>query len=301
MRRMLKWLGILVAVLLVGAAAMLAYVWFASEAMLAERYDRAGKAVAVPDDAASITEGERLATARGCRDCHGADLGGGMLDVGIAKFWGPNLTSDPDGAAARLPDPATWELAVRHGVGGDGRPLLMMPAHELVRLPDDELGKIIAYARSAPPVSRPAQPHELSLLVRGLSVFGLFPLVTVTIADHALSDAPTPRRGATVAYGEHLAKLACVGCHGAGLSGGRIPGTPRSVPVVANLTPDPDTGLGRWSPADFTTAIRTSKRPDGSAIDPFMPAKSFAALDDVELAALWAYLQSVPPRPKGGR
>lgn len=301
MRRALTWLGILVVALLVVAAALLAYVWFASESMLAKRYDRAGQAVSVPDDPASIAEGKRLATARGCTECHGADLGGAVVDAGIAKFWGPNLTSDPHGAAARLPDPASWELAVRHGIGGDGRPLLMMPAQELVRLPDDELGAIIAYARSVPPVARPAQPKELPILARALGVFGLFPLVPATIVDHALSEAPKPPRGPTAAYGEHLAKMACVGCHGDGLSGGRIPGTPPSIPVVANLTMDPETGLGRWSLADFRAAIRTSKRPDGTAIDPFMPAKSFAALDDVELAALWAYLQSLPARPQGGR
>jgi mono/diheme cytochrome c family protein len=301
MRRALKWLGILVVVLLLGGVGMITYVWFASEAMFAERYDRAGQSLTISDDAASIAEGKRLATARGCADCHGADLGGAYLDVGIAKFWGPNLTTDPDGAATRLPDPASWELAVRHGIGSDGRPLLMMPAHELVRLPAEELGKIIAYARSLPPVSRPAQAHELSLLMRGLAVFGMFPLVTVTIADHALADAPRPPRGPTAAYGEHLAKMGCIGCHGDGLSGGRIPGTPPSIPVAANLTPDPETGLGRWSLADFIAAIRTGKRPDGAAIDPFMPAKSFAALDDVELAALWAYFQSLSPRPKGGR
>lgn len=301
MRRALKWLGILVAVLLLGAVAMISYVWFASEAMFAERYDRAGQSFAIPDDAASIAEGERLATARGCAECHGADLGGAILDVGIAKFWGPNLTSDPDGAATRLPDPASWELAVRHGIGSDGRSLLMMPAHELVRMPVEELGKIVAYARSLPPVSRPAQPHELSLVARGLGVFDMFPLVAAPITDHALADAPKPPRGPTVAYGEHLAKMACVGCHGEGLSGGRIPGTPPSIPVVTNLTPDPETGLGRWSQVDFTTAIRKGTRPDGTAIDPFMPAKSFAALDDVELAALWAYFRSLPARPKGGR
>ncbi|MEZ4266988.1 MAG: cytochrome c [Myxococcota bacterium] len=301
MRRALKWLGILVAALLIAVGGLLTYVWFASEAMLAERYDRAGQALEVPDDPASVEEGKRLAVARGCADCHGADLGGAVLDVGIAKFWGPNLTSHPDGAVTRLPDPASWELAIRHGIGSDGRPLLMMPAHELVRLPDAELGKIIAYARSAPPVSRTPKPTELSMLVRALGVFGQFPLITVQLADHALSAASKPPRAATVEYGEHLAKMGCIGCHGDGLSGGRIPGTPSSVPEVANLTPDPETGLGRWTLADFTAAIRTGKRPDGSAIDPFMPATSFAALDDVELGALWAYFQSLPPKPKGGR
>ncbi|MCB9729548.1 MAG: c-type cytochrome [Deltaproteobacteria bacterium] len=300
MRRWLRWLGVIVGVLLVGLGGLIAYVWFSSESMLAERFELAGRAVEVPTDAASLAEGKRLATARGCTECHGLDLGGGALDVGIARFWAPNLTSDPQGAASRFTSVEAWELAIRHGVGAGGRPLLMMPSDELVRLPDDELGKLIAYARSVPPVSRPARDHELTIIARALGVFGLFPLLPVTVTDHALAATPKPPRGPTVAYGEHLVRMACVGCHGEGLSGGRIPGTPDSIPEVANITPDPETGLGRWTEEQFKTALLTATRPDGTAIDPFMPAKSFAAMDDVELSAIWAYLQSVPARPKGG-
>ncbi|MFA6986256.1 MAG: cytochrome c, partial [Arenimonas sp.] len=53
--------------------------------------------------------------------------------------------------------------------------------------------------------------------------------------------------------------------------------------------------LGGWQEADFFRALREGKRPDGSAIDPFMPWQAFAKMSDDEIASLWAYLQTVPP------
>jgi hypothetical protein len=69
-------------------------------------------------------------------------------------------------------------------------------------------------------------------------------------------------------------------------------------PPVANLTPQG--ALGRWQEADFLRAMRAGVRPDGSAIDPFMPWKTFARMSDTELRALWAYLHALPPVPSRG-
>lgn len=70
---------------------------------------------------------------------------------------------------------------------------------------------------------------------------------------------------------------------------------------MANITPDPATGIGRWTKMDFYTAVRSGKRPDGSSIDPFMPWGTFKQMTDTELDALWAFLQTQPPRPAGQR
>ena len=92
----------------------------------------------------------------------------------------------------------------------------------------------------------------------------------------------------------------CSGCHGEHLSGGRIPGTPDSIPVPLNLTPD-HTGLSGWSFADFDKLMRTGVRRNGKQLDPFMPVNSWKNLDDTEMHALWAFLQTVPPTPLGQR
>lgn len=47
-----------------------------------------------------------------------------------------------------------------------------------------------------------------------------------------------------------------------------------------------------WTLADFTTALRTGKRPDGSELNPVMPWKLTALMTDQEIEALWNYLRS---------
>jgi mono/diheme cytochrome c family protein len=105
----------------------------------------------------------------------------------------------------------------------------------------------------------------------------------------------------TKEYGAYVAQT-CTGCHGQTLSGGPIPGVPAEPPYPANLTPDPATGLGHWTEADFFAAIREGKRPDGSAINPTaMPWPNFSQMSDTEISAVWVYLQSIPAKPHGQR
>ncbi|MCA2409352.1 cytochrome c [Rhizobium leguminosarum bv. viciae 248] len=63
----------------------------------------------------------------------------------------------------------------------------------------------------------------------------------------------------------------------------------------SNLTPDEETGLGRWSERDIVTAIRTGKRPDGRMLAPIMPWAALAELTESDAGAIAAYLKSLPP------
>ena len=65
--------------------------------------------------------------------------------------------------------------------------------------------------------------------------------------------------------------------------------------VVANITPDPETGIGRWTDREIITAIREGRRPDESLIGPAMPSRSYRHLADGDVEAIVAYLRSVPP------
>jgi hypothetical protein len=62
-----------------------------------------------------------------------------------------------------------------------------------------------------------------------------------------------------------------------------------------NLTPDPETGIGRWTREDFRRAIRTGVRPDGTVLKPVMPWVALRNLTDQDLDAIWAYLRTIPP------
>jgi mono/diheme cytochrome c family protein len=71
---------------------------------------------------------------------------------------------------------------------------------------------------------------------------------------------------------------------------------PWGTTFTANLTPDPETGLGRWTTADFIATIRTGRRlGKGRPILPPMPIDVLQEYTDDDLGAIFAYLQSLPP------
>jgi mono/diheme cytochrome c family protein len=297
MRIVFRWLGrvtlALVALLLLGAAS----VYGLSEHRFRARFSLPEHPIAVSEDAASIARGEHIATVRACMDCHGAGLAGNtVLDQAIiGRLAGPNLTLGGRGAEL---EPRDWERAVRHGVRRDGKPLLFMPATEFTGLSDEDLAAIIAYARSVPPVRRTAPSSYAGPLLRTMHVVGKVNVLSAEEIDHARTHERSVVAEPTAAYGKYLAS-GCTGCHGDGLSGGKIPGAPPEWGPAANITP---TGIGRWTEADFVRALRTARRPDGSAIDStLMPIRLLRHMDDTEMAALYAYLRTVPPRPYGSR
>lgn len=65
--------------------------------------------------------------------------------------------------------------------------------------------------------------------------------------------------------------------------------------VGPNLTSDRETGLGNWTDAQIATALTTGERPDGRILAPIMPWRALAHLTKPDLAALVAYLRSLPP------
>ena len=109
--------------------------------------------------------------------------------------------------------------------------------------------------------------------------------------------APEPAPDA--AYGSFVAKL-CEGCHGRSFAGGPIPGAPPSMPVPSNLTPH-ETGLAAWTKADFYRVLDEGINKDGKQLDPMMPVATLRAMNETEREALWAFLQTLPPRPFGDR
>lgn len=65
--------------------------------------------------------------------------------------------------------------------------------------------------------------------------------------------------------------------------------------VGPNLTPDVDTGLGKWTEVQIVTALQTGKRPDGRELAPIMPWRAFADLTKADAHAIAAYLKSLKP------
>ena len=302
MKRALKWTGRVLGGLVLLVALGLAAVYGASEARMRRTYRVNPGPVAVRTGAEAVRQGAHLAVTRGCTDCHGADLGGKVFidDAPVARLAGSNLTRGRGGVAPRYAADADWVRAIRNGVAPDGRALLFMPSHEFNPLGDEDVGALVAYIRALPPVDSDLPAPSVGPLGRALFLAGQVPLLPAELIDHAAPRRAAPAARVTAEYGAYLA-TGCTGCHGAGFSGGRIPGTPPDWKAAANITPDPATGLGRWTEQDFVRAMRTGRRPDGSGIDPLMPWKALANMNDTELRALWAYLRTVPAKPRGGR
>jgi mono/diheme cytochrome c family protein len=107
--------------------------------------------------------------------------------------------------------------------------------------------------------------------------------------------------------GRYLMKsvVACGNCHTPKTPQGPQPGMELAGQLVLkekaftayapNITPDKETGIGAWSDAQITTAIREGKRPDGSTIGPPMPFELYRDMSDRDVAAIVAYIRTVPP------
>jgi len=298
--RVLRILFKLLIALVVVVATALGLVYWRSSTLLAQHIDVNEPALTISTDAETLARGERLATTHGCTDCHDKDLGGRVLvdAFPIGRLAAPNLTRGKGGAGGRL-DAASTERAIRHGLGEGGRLLLYMPTTDFNALTDADTADLIAYVLAVPPVDRDIPAPAAGPLMRTLFVLDKAPLVYALRVDQHAAHTATMVPAATAEYGHYLAN-GCAGCHGEHFSGGRVPGTPPSFPPARNITPDPDNGIGKWSKADFDTALRSGKRPDGSTLNTFMPWKAFAKMTDTEVDALWAYLQTVPARATGG-
>ena len=101
--------------------------------------------------------------------------------------------------------------------------------------------------------------------------------------------------------GAYLANAAdCVACHtdsahsGRPYAGGRALATPFGTFYSPNITPDPETGIGRWSDEQFLRALRDGVRPDGANYFPAFPYPSFTKITDADARAIKAYLFSLP-------
>jgi mono/diheme cytochrome c family protein len=289
MRRLLKWFGILVAGIGIAIIALLGYVYVASSRVIARTYTVDAPRVAVPTDPVSIGRGKYLAEKVAvCTECHGADLGGKVVedDAAMGRLVASNLTRGRGGLPADYAD-QDFVRVLTHGVKRDGHSVVFMPVVDYRFTPED-LGAIIAYVKSVPPVDRTVPAMSVGPVARALGLFVDFPLASASLIDHSqprLLARPDPSDAAGT--GKYLmASAGCHACHGAQLTGGSGP-----PPGGANLTP---IGIGGWSEQDFVAALRTHRRPNGSAIDETMP-RAYGEMADDDLARIYAYLRTVPP------
>lgn len=109
-----------------------------------------------------------------------------------------------------------------------------------------------------------------------------------------------------VAKGEYLARAGdCIACHTAPgdklFAGRRAMLTPFGTLYTSNITPDPETGIGNWTPDQFYGAMHTGRFPDGGLLYPAMPFGSYTKVPRQDSDAIFAYLKTVPPVRRADR
>ncbi|MDN0119646.1 c-type cytochrome [Yersinia frederiksenii] len=130
-------------------------------------------------------------------------------------------------------------------------------------------------------------------LTLGHSVKSLLLALGCAASGHASADANL------IARGEYLTKAAdCVACHttknGKPFAGGLAFKTPMGTLYSPNITPDKETGIGRWSDEEFLRALHEGKGKNGENLYPAFPYTSYTLLQDDDVKAIKAYLFSLP-------
>ena len=283
MKRLLKWLTIMVGGLLGLIILVLAGIWLVSASRLNRTYEvTANFSLDIPNDAGSIAEGKRFYAIM-CAHCHGENLAGLQLSddfLTFGRIYAANLTSGAGGLGQIYSD-EDFARAIWYGVKPDGSPTVAMPVEFNRGIHQKDMENLIAYIRSVPPEDAAYPELSPGPLLRVMHVTNMFPLVTAEVADLNAAPPGVVAPEDILGHGEYLSVL-CTGCHGPDFTGGNM-GEPSLVPVLSN-----------WSEAQFMHALRTGQRPDGTTLnDEEMPWPAFSNFTDDEIHAIWTYLQSI--------
>jgi mono/diheme cytochrome c family protein len=293
MRKVLKWIGILLGGLIGLLLLAAVFVTISSSSRLNKIYDIPPDDVTVHNNDETLARGQHLFEI-GCADCHGTDLSGGTIidEPPVASIFASNLTAGDGGIGQNYTD-EDWVRAIRHGVTPDGTPLLVMPSQVYYYYSDEDIVAIVAYAKSVLPVDNKIPEKRLGPVGRALFTAGMLPAPAAELVDHTGPRPVAPEPGVTVAYGEYIAGRGCTDCHGANYAGGVVPGSPPDTPPAPNLTPAGN--LAGWSEDDFITTIRSGFTPEGRQLDSEeMPWPTYGKMTDGELQAVWLFLQTLP-------
>jgi len=284
---------------ILGAAGLALGAWL-GDRKAARRVDVDVVPVVIPGDAGSIERGRYLFASRGCTDCHGANGGGKVLVDNDGTFMrAPNISTGPGNVVAAY-RPEDWVRTIRHGVKPTGQPAFVMPSEDYNRLSDADLGALVAYIKRLPAVAGGGAVLRVPPLVKTFYAVGMIQDAAEKI-DHTLPPAGPVVEDGSARHGAYVANM-CIGCHGAHLSGGKIPGGPPDWPAAANLTPGEGSGMMRYADArQFVAMLRTGKRPDGSAVSTVMPFSSLRQLSDADAQALYTHLKGLAPVAAGNR
>jgi len=293
MQKFFKWLGIIL-FSLVGLILIISLgLYINTTVRLNKNYSVQAETITIPLDAASIERGKQWVTSGVCEHCHGSDLAGTAFldDPMLGKIPARNLTSGKGGVGSEFSD-ADWVRAIRSGINPEGQALIIMPSSNFYYFSDRDLGDIIAYLKTLPPVDKEWSEPEFTPFGKILvSAGALGNVIEAENINHNAVRPSAPTPGVTATYGEYLVRVSgCRMCHGEDLAGVENPPNPAAPPVPGLIA---GSEVAFWSEADFTATIRTGVTPSDHHLTEFMPWKEFRNMTDNQFKAIWLYLNSL--------
>lgn len=279
MRRVLRWLGYGLAVLVALALAFAAYVWIASARALGARHEAIAERLAQPTPA-QLADAGRQARILGCVSCHGEGLTGKvMFDApNVVQVWAPNLNE----LASRASDQQLAQ-AIRQGIGHDGRDLFIMPSPLYSRLSDQEVAALIAWIRGLPRRGDRTPGIQWRPIGRFALATGNIPTARSRIEEFRFRQPYDTGPGE--AAGRRIVANVCGECHGPDLTGGQ--------PTPEAHAPDLVIA-GAYDRAQFRTLMRTGVPPSGRNLGLMaeIARSDTSHFTDAEIDAVFDYLQA---------
>ena len=260
--------------------------------------------------AGAVERGAYLANAADCVSCHtdrdkgGRPYAGGRtIATPFGTFYSPNITPDRETGIGGWSD-AQFVAALRLGVRPDGASYYpAFPYPSFTGITEADALAIKAYLFSLPAVRQPDRPHALRFPYSWRSLLRPWKWLYFDPGPFR----PDPSRGAALNRGAYLvhALAHCGECHtprnwmGAMRASRFLAGNPAGPDgkKVPNITPDPESGIGKWSVDDIVQLLALGQTPDFDFVGGAMHevVDSTARLSDEDRRAIAEYLKSIPP------
>ena len=263
-----------------------------------------------PASAAEIARGKYVFGSTGGCGCHTvpkgpANAGGRKYEGPFGTVYATNITPDPKTGIGSWTDEQII-TAIRLGRRPNGERLL--PVHPFTvfnGMAEEDLKALTAYLRTVKPVNRPNQAKKITVPLFE-SVF-----LPAWLAAFAPKETPPPKAPTSgQARGEYLVRAVghCGECHTprtmtmATDNSRFLGGTPKGPEdqAMPNITPDRDTGIGKWSVEEIADYLGSGNKPDGDVAGGLMleviegTLAGYKDLTRADLLAIAQYLKSIP-------
>lgn len=288
--KILKWVGYILLTIVLLVVAFYGKARWSTENRLSKKYKFTLQPFSLKTDSATVAEGHRIMQTKGCRSCHGEDLGGKVWlnDPMLGRIVTPNLTKGSGGLPADY-NVNDWLRSLKHGLKRDSTPLRIMPSHEITHMAEEDMNGLIAYLSELQPIDRNLPETSIGFLGYILTDLNQILMIPADSIDHTRLLTKNVKREVSVEFGEYLSAN-CSGCHRKNMKGG--PPLAPGFPVVADITSSGNPG--KWTEEQFISTLKSGTTPEGKKLNPEeMPWISFKNYNDTELKALFVFLKSL--------